>query len=58
MIVTAELAADLTEQRGMLAALAQHIRRQRAEEVLEGVGAEGEALRGGRVVIGDDCVVQ
>jgi nuclear receptor interaction protein len=44
-------------QRSMLASLAQHLRRQRAEGGAEGEG-EGGAPPGGRVVVGDDCVVQ
>lgn len=42
----------------MLASLAQHLRRQRAEGRGEGEDGEGGAFPGGRVVIGDDCVVQ
>ncbi|KAH0273456.1 WD40 repeat-like protein, partial [Aureobasidium melanogenum] len=44
--------------RSMLASLAQHLRRQRAEGRGEGEDGEGGAFPGGRVVIGDDCVVQ
>ncbi|KAG9816232.1 WD40 repeat-like protein, partial [Aureobasidium melanogenum] len=44
--------------RSMLASLAQHLRRQRAEGGGEGEDGEGGAFPGGRVVIGDDCVVQ
>jgi len=42
--------------RSMLASLAQHLRRQRAEGGAEGEDGEGGA--GGRVVVGEDCVVQ
>ena len=45
-------------QRSMLASLAQHLRRQRAEGGAEGEEGEGGAPPGGRVVVGDDCVVQ
>ncbi|KAH0386648.1 WD40 repeat-like protein, partial [Aureobasidium melanogenum] len=44
--------------RSMLASLAQHLRRQRAEGGGEGEDGEGGAITGSRVVIGDDCVVQ
>ncbi|KAI4742493.1 WD40 repeat-like protein [Aureobasidium sp. EXF-12298] len=44
--------------RSMLASLAQHLRRQRAEGGAEGEEGEGGAPPGGRVVVGDDCVVQ
>ncbi|KAK6001398.1 hypothetical protein QM012_002729 [Aureobasidium pullulans] len=44
--------------RSMLASLAQHLRRQRAEGGGEGEDGEGGPFPGGRVVIGDDCVVQ
>ncbi|KAI5197636.1 WD40 repeat-like protein [Aureobasidium subglaciale] len=44
--------------RSMLASLAQHLRRQRAEARGEGEDGEAGAIPGGRVVVGDDCVVQ
>jgi nuclear receptor interaction protein len=50
--------ADMRWQRSMLASLAQHLRRQRAEGGGEGEDGEGGAITGSRVVIGDDCVVQ
>ncbi|THY06362.1 WD40 repeat-like protein [Aureobasidium pullulans] len=44
--------------RSMLASLAQHLRRQRAEGGGAGEDGEGGAVPGGRIVIGDDCVIQ